>query len=63
MTQQGQWGCVGPDRALAYKIWILAEAYRLRARPNGWNLTDELEAPNDANSKLQEIVDTMMTEK
>ena len=32
-------------------------------RPNGWNLTDELEAPDDANSKLQEVNDISMTEK
>ena len=31
--------------------------------PNGWNLTVEFEAPNDANSKLQEVMDIMITEK
>ena len=35
----------------------------LESTPNGWNLTVELEAPNDANSKLQEVMDMMMTEK
>ena len=31
--------------------------------PNGWNLTVELEAPNNANSKLQEVMDIMMAEE
>ena len=31
--------------------------------PNGWNLTVELKAPNDANNKLQEIMDSTTTEK
>ena len=30
---------------------------------NGWNLTVELEAPNDATSMSQEVMDIMMTEK
>ena len=62
MTQQGQWVCCGPDRAFAYKI----EAGRVipfESTPNGWNLTVELGVPNDANSKLQEVMDIMMTEK
>ena len=31
--------------------------------PNGWNLTVELQAPIEANSKVQEILDIMMTGK
>ena len=31
--------------------------------PNGWNFTVELEAPNDASSKLPEVMDIMRTEK
>ena len=46
MTQQGQWVCSGPASAFVYKI----ETGRV-IKFNGWNLTVELEAPNDANSK------------
>ena len=62
MTQQGQWGCFGLFRAFADKI----ESVRVipfESTPNGWNLTVELEAPNDANNKLQETMDIMMTER
>ena len=62
MTQQGQWVCFGPDRTFASKIET-GRVIPFESRPNGWNLTVELEAPNDANSKFQEIMDIMMTEK
>ena len=61
MAQQGQWVCFGLHRAFAYKI----EKNRVipfESTPNEWNLTVELEAPPDANSKLQEVMDIMMTE-
>ena len=45
----------GPDRAFGRVI-------PFESTPNGWNLTVELEAPNDVNCKLQEIMDIMMTE-
>ena len=51
----------GTDRAFAYKIEI-GRVIPFESTPNGWNLTVELEAPTDANSKLQEIMDIMMTE-
>ena len=41
----------------------LAEWYHLKARPNGWNLTVELEASKNTNIKLQEVMDIMMTEQ
>ena len=31
--------------------------------PKGWNITSKLEVPNDANSKLQEVMDIIMVEK
>ena len=62
IAQQGQWVCFGPDRAFAYKTEI-GPVIPFESTPNGWNLTVELEAPNDANSKLLGIMDTMMTEK
>ena len=62
MTQPGPWVCFGPDRAFAYKTET-GRVMPCESTPNGWNLTVELEAPNDANSKLQEVVDIMMTEK
>ena len=62
MTQQGQWVRFGPDRALAYKIET-GTVIPFEITPDGWNLTVELGAPNDANSKLQEIMDIMMTEE
>ena len=45
----------------AYKIET-GRVIPFESTPNGWNLTVELEAPNDANSKLQEVMHTMMTE-
>ena len=51
MTQQGQCVCFGPDRAFAYKM------------DSGRVIPFESEAPKDANNKLQEIIDIMMTEK
>ena len=35
----------------------------IESTPKGWNLTVEIEAPNDANSKFHEVMDIMMTEK
>ena len=61
MTQQGQWVCFGPDRVFAYKIET-GRVILFESTPNGWNLTVEPEAQNDANNKLQEIMDIMMTE-
>ena len=62
MTQQGQWVCFGPDRTFAYKIET-GRILPFESTPNGWNLTVELEAPKDVNSKLQEVMDVMMAEK
>ena len=62
MTQQGQWVCFGSDRAFAYRIET-GRVLPFESTPNGWNLTFELEALDDANSKLQEVMDIMMTEK
>ena len=62
MAQQGQWVCVGLDRAFAYKIFA-GRVVPFESTPNGWNLTVELEAPTDANNELQEVMDIMMTEK
>ena len=62
MIQQGQWVCFGLDRAFAYKIET-GRVIPFESTPSGWNFTVELEAPSDANSKLQEIMDIMMTEK
>ena len=50
MTQQGQWVCFGPDDAFAYKVET-GRVIPFESTPNGCNLTAELEAPNDANSK------------
>ena len=50
MTQQGQWVCFGPDRAFAYKIET-GRVIPFESTPNGWNVTAELQAPNDANNK------------
>ena len=57
MTQQGQWVCFGLDRAFLYR------GLPFESTPNGWTFAVELEAPNDANNKLQEIMDIMITEK
>ena len=62
MTQQRQWVCFGPDRAFAYKIET-GRVTPFESTPNGLNITVEIEAPNDANNKLQDIMDIMMTEK
>ena len=51
MTQQGQWSCFGPDRAFAYQI-DTGRVIPFESTSNGWNLTVELEAPDDANSKV-----------
>ena len=59
---QGQWVCFWPDHAFAYKIEN-GRVIPFESTPNGWNLTVELKAPNDANSKLQEVMDIMMEEK
>ena len=61
MTQQGQWVSFGPDHAFAYAIET-GRVIPFESTPNGWKLTVELKAPNDANSKLQEVMDIMMTE-
>ena len=52
MTQQGQWVSFGPGGAFAYTI-DTGRVIPFESTPNGWNLTVELEAPNDANNKLQ----------
>ena len=62
MTQQGQWVCCGPDRAFACNI-AAGRVISFGNTPNGWNLTVELEAPGDANRKLQEVMDIMITGK
>ena len=62
MAQQGQWVCFGPDRAFATKMET-GRVIPIESTPTGWNLTVELEAPNHANGKLQEVMDIMMTEK
>ena len=61
-TPQGQWVCFGSDRAFAYTIET-RRVIPFESTPNGWNLTVELEALHDANNKLQEMMDIMMTEK
>ena len=50
---------------LEYRTRQLANLFcgMSESTPNGWNLTTELEAPNDASSQLQEVTDIMMTEK
>ena len=62
MTQKGPWVCFGPDRAFAFKIET-GRVIPFESTPNGLNLTVELEAPQNDNSKLQEVMDIMMTEK
>ena len=62
MTQIRQLVCFGPDRAFAYKRET-GRVTPFESTPNGWNLTVELDAPNDANSKLQEIMDITMIGK
>ena len=57
MTAQGQWVCFGPDRAFAYKIET-GNVMPFESIPTGWNLTMELEAPENANKKLQEATET-----
>ena len=52
MTQQGQWVSFGPGGAFAYTI-DTGRVIPFESTLNGWNLTVELEAPNDANNKLQ----------
>ena len=61
MTAQGQWVCFGPDRAFAYKIET-GRVIPFESTPTGWNLTMELEAPENANKKLQEAMDTKIAE-
>ena len=58
VTQQARFGL---DRAFAYKIET-GRVLPFESTPNAWNLTVELEAPIDVNSKLQEVMDIMMTE-
>ena len=58
MTQHRQWVCFGPDRSFAYNMEI-GRVIHFESTPNGWNLTIELEATNDAKSKLQEVMDIM----
>ena len=60
MTQQGQWVCFAPERAFAYKI-DTGRVIPHESTLNGWNLAVDLEARNDANSKLQELMDILMT--
>ena len=55
MAQQGHCVCFWPDRAFAYKIEPDRVSYHLRARP--------MDGTSQLNSKLQEIMDIMMTEK
>ena len=62
MTREGQWVCFGPDRAFAYKIET-GRVIPFESTPNVLKLTVELEAPNNANNKSQEIMDIMMTKK
>ena len=56
MTKQGQWVCFGPDRAFAYRPET-GRVIPFEPTPTGWNLTLELEAPNDANRKLEEYME------
>ena len=62
MTQQRQWECFGFDRAFACNRET-GRVIPFESTLNGWNLAIELEAPNDANSKLQEVMDIMITKK
>ena len=62
MTQQGQWVCFGPDRAFAYKIET-GRVVPFEPTPTGWNLTVDLEAPNDANEKLHTVMQLAATER
>ena len=59
MTQE-QWVCFVTVRSHTKEK--LAQSKPFESTPNGWNLTIEFAAPNDANSKLQEVVDIMRTE-
>ena len=61
MTAQGQWVCFGPDRAFAYKI-DTDRVIPFESTSTGWNLTVELEEPENANKKLQEAMDTKIAE-
>ena len=59
VTQHGQWVCFGPDRAFAIKIET-GRVIPFQSTINGWNLPPEVEAPNDANTQLQEVMDFMI---
>ncbi len=55
MTQKGNWVVFGPKSGFAYH----QETQRkvdFTNTPTGWNLTAELEAPEDGNAKLQEVI-------
>ena len=49
--------------ARSHTQWTLAEEYHVKGTPNGWNITLALEAPSDANRKLQDVMDIMSTEQ
>ena len=51
-----------PDRAFAYSIET-GRVVPFESTPHGWNHTVGLEAPNDANSESQEVMEIMITEK
>ena len=62
IESQGQWVCLVPDRAFAYEIET-GRVIPFESTPNEWNVTIELDVPNDANSKLHEVMDIMMAEE
>ncbi len=61
VTKAGQWHWFGPDRAFAYDIET-GRVTPLESTPAGWNLTLEIQAPNDANGKLAEHMEIKASE-
>ena len=56
-TQQGQWVCSGPDRAFAHKLETGKVIPFERARPTDGASQLNFMHENDANSKLQEVME------
>ena len=62
LTEEGHWGCFGPDRAFGHKMETGREIH-LRARP--LDGTSQLSSKHQMmpSAKLQKVMDSMMTEE
>ena len=62
MTKQGQWVVFSPSEGFAYQPQS-KRMVKFDNTPTGWDLTVELEAPNEANKRIEEYAQVQQADR